>query len=226
MLITINNPAPNNQNFFDYALDVGFGDGDNIEFISETPTSFTIGNAFTSSTTTFYGTNIDIVESDPPRLYGTITGWETFDPAQNSIAEVTGLNWDGGTLLNALIDLWDFGNETGILSLLSSQDITFDASGASGALADLDTDGITSDITYIGHWSSDDFASGSGNDSIEGGNGFDSLRGAAGADTLDGGNGNDTVRGNDGNNTLNQTEFTREVGVGLSAAILALGPAL
>lgn len=75
MLMTSNNPAPNNQNFFQYALDVGFGDGDAIDLLSSTSTTLTIGNAYTGSTTTFYGTNLDIDDvSDPPRLSGTITG--------------------------------------------------------------------------------------------------------------------------------------------------------
>lgn len=203
MLITINNPAPNNQDFFEYALDVGFEGGDDIDLLSSTSTTLTIGNLYTGSTTTFYGTNLDIDDvSDPPRLSGTITGWETFGPAQTSIAAVTGLNWDGGTFLAALIDFWDFGDDSGILNLISSQDITFDASGSSGALPAMDIGGVTSNVTYIGHWSDDDFASGTGNDSIEGGNGFDSLRGGDGADTLEGGNGNDTVRGNDGNDLI------------------------
>lgn len=203
MLITITGPLPSGFNFFNYAFNVGGGDGDNI-FFPSTGSDATIGNLFTNSTTTFIGRNVNLNDrSDPPRLDGTITGWETRDGNGTLVTTVTGINWSGNELFNALIDLWDFNNSTDIVSLFSLQDMTVDATGAGQDLSELDLSWIDSNLTYLGSSFSDHAVGGVGDDLLRGGRDNDTLNGSAGNDRLFGDAGRDILRGDDGNDTLN-----------------------
>ena len=204
MRVTIFGPLPANRNFFDFAFDVGFGDADFIEPLSSTPTALVIENTYTNTVTTFSGRNLDLnFDVEPPRLSGTIKGWETRDASGNVVATVSDLNWSGAATFAAFVDLWDYGNPNDIAALFSNQDITIDATGAVGPLGETDFDIVSSNITYLGGRADERVFTGSGNDVLRGAAGNDVLEGRGGNDRLFGDAGRDVLRGGNGNDNLN-----------------------
>jgi hypothetical protein len=95
-------------------------------------------------------------------------------------------------------------------------DITIDASGATGAFSigtNSDT-GATSNMTATG---------GTGNDSLVGAAGKDTLTGGAGNDELEGAGGNDVLTGGDGNDTITTGSGIDSVSGGAGNDTITLG---
>ena len=166
----------------------GFGN-QSFSVISTSATQIVLQNPATGITSTITGTGFAFNASGEP-IGGTITG-ASFDQGATPLGSMSGISWSLVAFAQALDDIEDFDDPSGISALFSAQPINIDATGANEGIEFFGTENnyytITSPITFDGSDFSDAFRGGSGNDSIvPGDNGdFDAMYGSLGNDTYD-----------------------------------------
>jgi len=144
--------------FFDYAFDGG------VTLLSQSASSVIVRGDASGARTTFLGTGLSVNPATGAAT-GTVTGWVTRNPNNDVVTIVTNVSWGMADMLVALNAL-DFDNEAPILALFSRQNITADASAATGPMRGFMPEGITSAITFIGSDHRDEFQGSNGNDRV------------------------------------------------------------
>ncbi|MBZ4021513.1 hypothetical protein CKO11_03455 [Rhodobacter sp. TJ_12] len=184
----------NTSSFFDEAFYNSYTDLFEPDVLSISSTEIVLENPSSGFQTTFSGSGFPLDPENQP-LTGTITSFSVVTDGSVSglpVVEFTGISWALADFVTALDSLFEDDNDAPLKTLLSSQDITIDATTANAAWID-SLDGVTSNVEFLGSAFDDETGGGSGNDR---------LIGNAGADTLDGGDGRDTLSGGDGDDFI------------------------
>ncbi|WP_323038224.1 calcium-binding protein [Gemmobacter sp.] len=166
---------------FDHAF------GDDMSFVSQSPTAVILVNQETGARTTLVGSGLS-VNLMTGAVTGTVTGWITRDSGGSQLAAITGISWTLAEMV-AAIDALGEDDLAPLMALLSRQAITIDASGAVGDTRMLLPDGITSAVSFIGSAHADELRGSDGNDTLRPGTvsdeGGDEIYGSGGSDRID-----------------------------------------
>jgi len=181
MVATFDFFGPNSDFFGDAFFDEN---GDlTVETQSSSSTLITLRNDANGFVTQVHGTGFNVVNGEPQS--GTITGF-TFRNGGDTVAAISDISWSAPGFVNALVQDSQ-GNSGPLMALLNQQPILVDASDAVTG-ADVDLDGLSTNLFFVGSNFDDYFRGGSGNDVVDSGrselaNG-DVVIGSAGNDTI------------------------------------------
>ncbi|MFV0490834.1 MAG: hypothetical protein ACK5M4_03355, partial [Pseudorhodobacter sp.] len=141
------------DDFIEYAIG-------EASIVSSSSTQITLHNPVYNSDTVITGSGF--IRSGDTFVAGTMTGWTSRNATGDVAFELSGVNWNIQTFLNA-VNTADAGNEGPLLALLSAQPFEYDASDVSGWV-ELDASGISVPATLTGTNYDDVITGGNGND--------------------------------------------------------------